>query len=154
MPISHLDSQFPTDKRNKRRASLWNALQIINLQLYWGSGLSLVCYLLSCVQLFVTPWTVSCQPPLSIKFSRQEYWSGLSFFSSGGSSQPRAQTLFSCIAVRFFTIWATSEAQPLPWRWQIYLPKNQPTQQNCICLSLFLMSQSKHILEGEEKENK
>ena len=31
---------------------------------------------LSCVQLFVTPWTVACQAPLSIGFSRQEYWSG------------------------------------------------------------------------------
>ena len=25
---------------------------------------------------FVTPWTVACQVPLSIEFSRQEYWSG------------------------------------------------------------------------------
>ena len=29
------------------------------------------------VQLFVTPWTVTCQAPLSTGFSRQEYWSGL-----------------------------------------------------------------------------
>ena len=32
---------------------------------------------LSCVRLFVTPWTVAYQAPLSIGFSRQEYWSGL-----------------------------------------------------------------------------
>ena len=32
---------------------------------------------LSRVRLFVTPWTVACQAPLSIGFSRQEYWSGL-----------------------------------------------------------------------------
>ena len=32
---------------------------------------------LSLVQLFVTPWTVAHQPPLSMGFSRQEYWSGL-----------------------------------------------------------------------------
>ena len=31
----------------------------------------------SCVWLFVTLWTVACQAPLSIGFSRQEYWSGL-----------------------------------------------------------------------------
>ena len=30
----------------------------------------------SCVQLFATPYTVACQVPLSIEFSRQEYWSG------------------------------------------------------------------------------
>ena len=29
----------------------------------------------SCVQLFVSPWTVARQVPLSIGFSRQEYWS-------------------------------------------------------------------------------
>ena len=29
------------------------------------------------VLLFVTPWTISCQAPLSMRFSRQEYWSGL-----------------------------------------------------------------------------
>ena len=31
--------------------------------------------LLSHVQLFVTPWTVTRQAPLSMEFSRQEYWS-------------------------------------------------------------------------------
>ena len=35
--------------------------------------------LLSHIQLFVTPWTVPCQAPLSMGFSRQEYWSGLPF---------------------------------------------------------------------------
>ena len=34
------------------------------------------CKLLSCVQLFGTPWTVAHQAPLSMEFSRQEYWSG------------------------------------------------------------------------------
>ena len=34
---------------------------------------------LSRVQLFVTPWRVAHQAPLSIEFSRQEYWSGLPF---------------------------------------------------------------------------
>ena len=32
---------------------------------------------LSCVQLFVTAWTAAHQAPLSMGFSRQEYWSGL-----------------------------------------------------------------------------
>ena len=34
-------------------------------------------HLLSCVQFFATPWTVVQQAPLSMGFSRQEYWSGL-----------------------------------------------------------------------------
>ena len=35
--------------------------------------------MLSCVQLFVTPQIVAFQAPLSMGFSRQEYWSGLPF---------------------------------------------------------------------------
>ena len=37
------------------------------------------CQLLSCVQLFVTPRTAAHQASLSMGFTRQEYWSGLSF---------------------------------------------------------------------------
>ena len=33
--------------------------------------------MLSRIQLFVTFWTIACQAPLSMEFSRQEYWSGL-----------------------------------------------------------------------------
>ena len=41
----------------------------------------------SCLTL-VTPWTVACQTPLSMEFSRQEYWSGLSFPSPGDLPNP------------------------------------------------------------------
>ena len=37
------------------------------------------CQSRSCVLLFMTPWTIACQAPLSMEFSRQEYWSGLPF---------------------------------------------------------------------------
>ena len=40
-------------------------------------------WLLSHVQLIATPWTIACQVPLSMGFSRQEYWSGLPFPSQG-----------------------------------------------------------------------
>ena len=36
----------------------------------------------SCVGLFAIPWTAAHQAPLSMGFSRQEYWSGLAFPSS------------------------------------------------------------------------
>ena len=36
-------------------------------------------HLCSVVSDSATPWTVACQAPLSIGFSRQEYWSGLPF---------------------------------------------------------------------------
>ena len=47
---------------------------------------------------FVTPWTVAHQAPLSMRFSRQEYWSGVPFPSPGESSQPKDQTHICCIS--------------------------------------------------------
>ena len=44
--------------------------------------------LLSHVQLFVTPWTVTYQAPPSLGFFRQEYWSGLPFPSPGDLPDP------------------------------------------------------------------
>ena len=43
---------------------------------------------LSRVQLFVAPWTVTRQAPLSMGFSRQEYWTGLPFPSQGDLPDP------------------------------------------------------------------
>ena len=43
---------------------------------------------LSHVQLFVTPWTVVCQAPLSTEVSRQKYWSGLPFPTPGDLLDP------------------------------------------------------------------
>ena len=40
--------------------------------------------MLSCVQVFVTQWTITCQDPLS----RQEFWSGLPFPSPGDLPDP------------------------------------------------------------------
>ena len=42
----------------------------------------------SCVQLFATPWTVACQAPLSMGFSRQKYWRGLPYPSPGDLPNP------------------------------------------------------------------
>ena len=44
--------------------------------------------MLNHVQLFAMPWTVACQAPLSMGFSRQEYWSGLPFPSPEDLSDP------------------------------------------------------------------
>ena len=40
------------------------------------------------VQLFLTPWTVACQAPLSMGFSRQEHWSGLPYPPPGDLPDP------------------------------------------------------------------
>ena len=47
-----------------------------------------MCVVLSCVRLFATPWTAAHQAPLSMRFSRQEYWSGLPFPSPGDLPDP------------------------------------------------------------------
>ena len=46
------------------------------------------CSSLSRVWLFVTPWTVAHQAPLSMRFSRQEYWHGQPFPSPGDLPDP------------------------------------------------------------------
>ena len=48
--------------------------------LYTGGGGGIVTK--SC-QTLASPWAVACQAPLSVGFSRQEYWSGLPFPSPG-----------------------------------------------------------------------
>ena len=40
------------------------------------------------VRLFATLWTVACQAPLFMGFSRQEYWNGLPFPSPGDLPGP------------------------------------------------------------------
>ena len=47
-----------------------------------------MCELLSCVQLFTTPWTQACHAPPSMEFSRQGYWSELPFPSPGDLPHP------------------------------------------------------------------
>ena len=61
---------------------------------------------LSGVQLFVTLWTVALQAPLSMEFSRQEYWSGLPFPPAGDLPDPGVEprSLVSpALAGGFFT---------------------------------------------------
>ena len=62
------------------------------------------------VWLFVMLWTIACQAPLYMELSRQEYWRGLPISFARGSSQHRDRTWVSCIAGRFFTIWAADAA--------------------------------------------
>ena len=74
--------------------------------------------LLSCVWLFVTPWTVACEIPLSWDSPGKNTGVACLFFSSRGSSQPRDRTHVSCVsctAGRFCTHWAIGEALPRPW---------------------------------------
>ena len=52
---------------------------------------------LSCVQLFVTPWTVAYQAPPSMGFPRQEYWSGVqSLAAAAAAAAAAAKSHQSC----------------------------------------------------------
>ena len=62
-----------------------------------------------------TPWTIACQAPLSMGFSRQEYWSGLPS-PSPWTVPTQESNQVSCIAGLFFTGWAMREAQKMVWR--------------------------------------
>ena len=73
-------------------------------------NLSATEYMLACslsrIWLFVSPWTVAHQAPLSKEFSRQEHWSGLLFPSPGdlpNSGIKGAWPLSHALAGRFFT---------------------------------------------------
>ena len=50
------------------------------------------------VWLFETPWTVACQAPLSLEFSRQGYWSGLPFPPPGDLPKLGINSRVSCIS--------------------------------------------------------
>ena len=74
---------------------------------------------LSCVQLFATLWTVAHQAPLSMGFSRQEYWSGLPCPPPGDLPDPEIEPMSltsPALAGRFFTT-STTSVQSLSCVW-------------------------------------
>ena len=75
--------------------------KVVMLAMLWARQVKL----LSCVQFFVTPWTVAYQDTLSMGFSRQEYWSGLPFPPPGDLPDPGIEAGFP--ALLLFTLWAS-----------------------------------------------
>ena len=80
----------------------------------------------SCVWLFATLWTVAHQTLLSMGFSRQEYWSGLPFYSPEDLPDPGIELRFP-----------TRQVDSLPSE-----PPKNPIS-NCDALSIYLASQKK-----------
>ena len=86
--------------------------------------------MLSRVQLLATPWTVAHKAPLSMEFSRQEYWSRLPFPSPVDLPDPgieSASLVSPALAGRFFT--TMPPGKPFPcnfivnqWKGAIILP--------------------------------
>ena len=81
----------------------------------------------SCVQLFVTLWTVACQAPLSMGFSRQEYRSGLPCPPPGDLPDPGIEPVSVtslALADEFFATSTTWEALQHCVVWIFTMPRN------------------------------
>ena len=75
------------------------------------------------VLLFAILWTVALQAPLSMGFSRQEYWSGLPCPAPGDLPDPEiksASLTFPVLAGGFFTTSATWEAHKYEYFYNTY----------------------------------
>ena len=60
----------------------------------------------------VTPWTVARQAPLSVEFSGQEYWSGLSFPSPWNCSEPGIEPRSSALQEMLYCL--SHQGSPMP----------------------------------------
>ena len=58
-----------------------------------------------------TPWTVTCQSPLSMGFSKQEYWNGLPFPSPGDRPNPGIEPGSPALLVD--SLWTELSKKPL-----------------------------------------
>ena len=86
------------------------------------------------VPLFETLWNLAWQAPLSMDFSRQEYWNGLPWPPPGDLPDLGIKPSSPALQVDFFTVWAISEAQEY---WSGSLPILQGvflTQESNRCL--------------------
>ena len=99
------------------------------------STVSCLLLLTSCSVLsdsLATPWTAAHKAPLSMKFSRQEYWSRLPFPSPGDLPNPWIKPMSPALAGRFFTTEPPGKLkynkvrQEMGKRKVLYLEKNTP----------------------------
>ena len=74
-----------------------------NLAAPSAEGTSFLVQSLSCTHLFASPWIIAHQAPLSMGFSRQEYWIGLPPLSLGHLLRPGMKTVSPALAGEFFT---------------------------------------------------
>ena len=82
---SDLENQF---FKIARCVKHWTIVKKLKESIVNNNYAVLVLMLLSRVQLFATPWTVAHQAPLSMGFSRQEYWSGVPYPPPGDPPNP------------------------------------------------------------------
>ena len=97
-----------------------------------GSPTTIVVVAFSCLVVsnpFVTPWTEVLQAPLTMGFSRQEYWSGSPCAPPGDLPDPRIQTVSPEFAGGFFT----TEPPEKPTASVTSEDKHHQASQRCWC---------------------
>ena len=93
---------------------------MVSLGLWWCGLVTKSCPTLT------TPWTMVCQTPLSMGFSRQEYWSGLPFPSPGDFPDPGIEPRSPALQADSLP----TELRRKPYQWAyiqtIHSPRNPP----------------------------
>ena len=82
--------------------------------------------------LFVTPRTAAHQAPLSMEFSRQEYWSGLPFPAPGSLPDPGIEVASPSLAGGFFIPCVTWEVSTKQLRKSTILTQPVAAAQSCL----------------------
>ena len=110
------------------------------------------------------PWTAACQTPLSMRFSRQEYWGGLPFPSSGDISNPRIklvprwnsgkESACQCRRCGFYP-WVGK----IPWRrkWQhtpVFLPGKSHGERHPVSYSPWGHQRVRQYLATKQQQKK
>ena len=86
--------------------------------------------MLSHVQLFATPWTVTYNIPPSMEFSRQEYWSELPFPSPGNLPDPGIEPGSPVLQADTFTLWDSPEERKKPAKTNFSFQEKKKGQNN------------------------
>ena len=92
--------------------------------------------LLSCVQFFAASWTITCQAPLSMGISRQEYWSELPFPSPG--IFPTQGMNLMCPAPQFFTFAPPEYGQ---WTNTVVIASGEQERDSAMCIHVSILPQ-------------
>ena len=95
------------------------------------------------VWLFVTLWTAACQVPVSMEFSRQEYWNGLPHPLPGDLPDPQIKPeslMCPAMAGGFFTTSTTWKLFEGSWKWKLFS-----------CVWLFVTPWTIHYMEFSRK---
>ena len=100
----------------------------------------------SCVRLFTTPWIAAHQAPLSMGFSRQEYWTGVPLPSPFnlarlpllfGPLANKSSLLLGHLGLCFLAIWSFWFGDsPVPSMWYKMLNENPRT---CLCVPIWIL---------------